>query len=306
MFTLIKHLAFLLLVFKINHKTMKKKLLIILLSISSFCYAQVGINTKRPQGIFHIDGGKDNPITGAPSIVQQSNDFSVLASSGLGTGAITVGIGTTNPTHSLDIANGSLRIRNINNSVGISSDKLLVADPNGIIKVAGGDSFSASDSGNRLLNAVGGTDMNAADDWNDNEFTTLKLDEQFDPQNAYDSTTGVYTVPKDGLYFLYGVCGFTTPGTGSGIFDGTSGDAFTALYVDTGRVATTNTVIHRGNKNPSFNNLYFLTSNATIWLKVGQKVSLQFLTYGTNNMVENLSDLKISRISSRLIINKLL
>jgi len=290
---------------------MKKKLSIILLGMSGFYFAQVGINTINPQGIFHIDGSKDNPVTGAPSVVQQSNDFSVLASSGLGTGTITVGIGTTNPTQSLDIANGNLRIRNINNSVGISSDKLLVADPNGLIKVAGGDSFSASDSGNRLLNAVGGADMNAANDWNDNEFTTLKLDEQFDPQNAYDSTTGVYTVPKDGLYFLYGVCGFTTPGSGSGTFDGTSGDAFTALYVDTGRVATTNTVIHRGNKNPSVtmppnSNLYFLTSNATIWLKVGQKVSLQFLTYGTNNMVGSLSDLKISRISSRLIINKLL
>jgi hypothetical protein len=290
---------------------MKKKLSIILIGISGFYYAQVGINTVNPQGIFHIDGGKDNPITGAPNIVQQSNDFSVIASPSLGTGTITVGIGTTTPTQSLDIANGNLRIRNINNSVGISSDKLLVADPNGLIKVAGGDSFSASDSGNRVLSAVGGIDINASADWNDNEFTTLKLDELYDPQNAYDATTGVYTVPKDGLYFLYGVCGFTTPGSGSGTFDGTSGSAFTALYVDTGRVSTTNAIIHRGDKNPSITtppnvNLYFLTSNATIWLKVGQKVSLQFLTYGTNNMVGNLSDLKIRRTISRLIINKLL
>lgn len=290
---------------------MKKRLLIILLGINGFYEAQVGINTINPQGVFHIDGSKDNPTTGTPSVVQQSNDFSVLASSGLGIGTITVGIGTTNPTQSLDIANGNLRIRNINSSIGISSDKLLVADPNGLIKVAGGDSFSASDNGNRMLNAVGGIDINASADWNDNEFTTLKLDELYDPQNAYDSTTGVYTVPKDGLYFLYGVCGFTTPGSGSGVFDGTSGDAFTALYVDTGRVATTSAVIHRGNKNPSItmppnSNLYFLTSNATIWLKVGQKVSLQFLTYGTNNMVGNLSDLKISKVSSRLVINKLL
>lgn len=290
---------------------MKKKLSIILMCITGFYYAQVGINTASPQGVFHIDGNKDNPTTGTPSVGQQSNDFSVIASSGLGTGAIKVGIGTTVPTQSLDIANGNLRVRNINNSVGMANDKLLVADANGIIKVVGGDSFSASDSGNRVLNAVGGDDINAATDWNDNEFTTLNLDELFDPQNAYDSTTGVYTVPKDGLYFLYGVCGFTTPGSGSGTFDGTSGSAFTALYVDTGRVATTNTIIHRGNKNPSTatppnSNLYFLTSNATIWLKAGQKVSLQFLTYGTNNMVENLSDLKISKVNSRLIINKLL
>ena len=177
--------------------------------LTGFYYAQVGINTASPQGVFHIDGNKDNPTTGTPSVGQQSNDFSVIASSGLGTGAIKVGIGTTVPTQSLDIANGNLRVRNINNSVGMANDKLLVADANGIIKVVGGDSFSASDSGNRVLNAVGGDDINAATDWNDNEFTTLNLDELFDPQNAYDSTTGVYTVPKDGLYFLYGVCGFT-------------------------------------------------------------------------------------------------
>ncbi|MET3538462.1 complement C1q domain-containing protein [Chryseobacterium limigenitum] len=277
--------------------------------LSNLVGAQVGINTANPQGIFHIDGGKDNLKVGLPSIVQQANDFTVAMSSLIGAGTVSVGIGTTTPTQSLDIANGNLRVRNINSSVGVSGDKLLVADSNGIVKVAGVDAFSADDSGNRVLNAAGGADLNANDDWNDNMFTTLLLDVQYDPQNAYDPTTGIYTVKKDGLYFLYGVCGFATPGSGSGVFDGTSGDAFTSLYVDDGRVATTNAVIHRGDKNPlpanSFN-LYFLTSNATIWLKAGQQVSLQFLTYGTNNMVGNLSDLKISKANSRLIINKLL
>jgi len=290
---------------------MKKELLAAFVVIFSNAFGQVGINTTNPQGIFHIDGSRDNPVIGIPSTVQQSNDFSVVASSGLGVGTITVGIGTTNPTQSLDIANGNLRIRNVNSTVGISSDNLLVADSNGVVKVAGGDSFSASDSGNRVLNAVGGADIYASTDWNENLFTTLVLNELYDPQNAYDPTTGVFTVPKDGLYFLYGVCGFSTPGTGSGVFDGTAGEAFTALYVDTGRVSTTNGVIHRGDKNPSSttppsSNVYYLTSNATIWLKAGQKVSLQFLTFGTKNMVGTLSDLRINKNSSRLIINKLL
>jgi len=37
----------------------------------SSLYSQVGINTVNPQAVFHIDGQKDNPSTGAPSTAQQ-------------------------------------------------------------------------------------------------------------------------------------------------------------------------------------------------------------------------------------------
>lgn len=56
----------------------------------SSIYAQVGINTANPMGIFNIDGAKDNPLTGVPTSVQQSNDF-VVNSSGQ------TGIGITSP-----------------------------------------------------------------------------------------------------------------------------------------------------------------------------------------------------------------
>lgn len=56
-------------------------------------YSQVGINTANPQGIFHVDGAKDNMATGVPTAFQQSNDFTVTA-------AGNVGIGTTSPNAS--------------------------------------------------------------------------------------------------------------------------------------------------------------------------------------------------------------
>jgi len=285
----------------------KKLLLIISIFSSSLFFAQVGINTPNPQGMLHIDGGKDNPKTGNPSVVQQSNDFVVAVNSGVGQGAISVGVGTTVPTERIDVVNGSIRIRDINNNVGLGSDRVLVADANGVVKVAGGDAFSVNNSGNRILNATAGTGLSADNDWNDNEFTTLKLDEQYDSMNSYNPVTGEFIVPKDGLYFMYGVCGFNTPSEGSGSFDGTSGDAFTALVVDGGRVSTAHNVIYRGTKNPGMTaNLFFLVTNSTLWLKAGQKVTLQYLTYGTNNMVGSLTDLKIDKSSSRLIINKIL
>lgn len=289
---------------------MKKNLLLAAFSaFSSLSIAQVGIYTPNPQASFHIDAGKDNPKTGTPSASQQVNDFSVVLQSGIGAGSMSVGIGTIAPTQRLDITNGNVRIRDINSIVGTGSDKLLVASSAGVLKVAGGDFFSVGDSGNRVLDATLGGIINAANNWDNNSFTTLVMDEQYDPLNAYNPTSGEFIVPQDGLYYIYGVCGFNTPKDGSGIFDGTSGTAFASIVVDGGRVATTNTHIYRGAKNPgTLNdaNLFFLASNATVWLKGGQKVVLQYMTYGTENMVDSLSDLQIDKAYSRLQINKLL
>ena len=63
----------------------------------SIAKSQVGVNTPNPQGVFNIDGGKDNPKTGnAHTDAQQQNDVTVLANGN-------VGIGTINPTNKLHI-----------------------------------------------------------------------------------------------------------------------------------------------------------------------------------------------------------
>ncbi|MCT2406051.1 hypothetical protein NZD88_00605 [Chryseobacterium antibioticum] len=74
---------------------MKKNILLLFVFLAFFSTnAQVGINTPNPRAVFHIDGAKDNPITGVPSASQQNNDFVV-------TSAGRVGIGTINPTAQL-------------------------------------------------------------------------------------------------------------------------------------------------------------------------------------------------------------
>lgn len=78
----------------------KNIILSIGLLLSGFSYSQVGINTSNPQGIFNIDGGKDNPTTGsAHTNAEQLNDFTVTA-------AGNVGIGKIAPSTKLHITTG--------------------------------------------------------------------------------------------------------------------------------------------------------------------------------------------------------
>lgn len=42
-------------------------------------FGQVGVNASNPQGVFHIDGEKDNPITGLRNITQKANDIVITA-----------------------------------------------------------------------------------------------------------------------------------------------------------------------------------------------------------------------------------
>lgn len=68
---------------------MKKTILFILLASAGKMYSQVGINTANPQGVFHVDGSKDNPITGKPTALQQTNDFVVTSNGSVGIGTVT-------------------------------------------------------------------------------------------------------------------------------------------------------------------------------------------------------------------------
>lgn len=75
---------------------MKKNLLLagLLTTFSLVAKSQVGINTSNPQGIFNIDGLKNNPATGVPTAAQTTDDF-VVTSNG------NVGVGTVSPTNKL-------------------------------------------------------------------------------------------------------------------------------------------------------------------------------------------------------------
>lgn len=90
---------------------MKQKFLIALLLFTGYtAFSQVGINTKNPQGILNIDGGKDNATTGTPTSAQQANDV-VITNSG------SIGVGVTSPITRLDVR--SATGANTDNSIGI-------------------------------------------------------------------------------------------------------------------------------------------------------------------------------------------
>ncbi|MDK7374320.1 hypothetical protein QP519_02000 [Weeksella virosa] len=98
--------------------------LLIMLLVTSSLYAQVGINTENPQQRFHVDGQRDNPTTGSPTVDQQKNDV-VITEDGR------VGVGTTEPTESLDV-NGKARIRNTN-TLDSETVSPLYVDENGLL-----------------------------------------------------------------------------------------------------------------------------------------------------------------------------
>lgn len=87
---------------------MKKYILpLSMIFCSCIAYSQVGINTANPQGIFNVDGAKDNPSTGIPSAAQQLNDFTITSSG-------KVGIGSISPSEALDVT-GKIKVSELGN-----------------------------------------------------------------------------------------------------------------------------------------------------------------------------------------------
>ncbi|WP_330747393.1 beta strand repeat-containing protein [Chryseobacterium sp. CP-77] len=72
---------------------MKKKLLLtsIFIMFSLAAKSQVGINTSNPQGIFSVDGMKNNPTSGVPTSAQAKDDLVMTPNGNLGLGLIAPG-----------------------------------------------------------------------------------------------------------------------------------------------------------------------------------------------------------------------
>jgi hypothetical protein len=114
-----------------------------------------------------------------------------------------IGIGTTTPTEKLDVANGNLRIRNINTNPGtVGVDKTVVADANGVLKtVAQGDYslFYAKLTANQTLAPSVRTTLI----YN----TPLATSALY----SYNTSTGELTFNQAGNYLITMQTGFSTP-----------------------------------------------------------------------------------------------
>ncbi|WP_419487959.1 hypothetical protein [Chryseobacterium bernardetii] len=75
---------------------MKKLTIVLFMGITHLGFAQIGVNTPNPQAVFHMDGKKNNEISGPVSQANQTDDV-VMTSGGY------IGIGNNNPATSLDI-----------------------------------------------------------------------------------------------------------------------------------------------------------------------------------------------------------
>lgn len=106
------------------NKVLKNIALFILFLFSLNSYSQpVGINTKYPLGIFHVDGKGDN-TKNTPTQAQQENDF-IITQDG------EVGIGTITPEAKLHIVSSQdpLKIEGIEQG-DINTDDFLLLDEN--------------------------------------------------------------------------------------------------------------------------------------------------------------------------------
>ncbi len=117
---------------------------LLILAIGSIkALAQIGINTQNPQAQFHIDGAKDNPSAGVPTIAQQANDV-VITDQGR------LGVGINAPTNNIDVDSGidqtsGVRMRRL------PSTTILATDANGNIISGTSEETGVSVTKQRLI-----------------------------------------------------------------------------------------------------------------------------------------------------------
>ncbi|MDQ0064237.1 hypothetical protein [Chryseobacterium lathyri] len=123
-----------------------------LLIFGNFFFAQVGFNTSNPQALLHVDGTKNNPLIGSPSIPQQADDFVVTS---LGR----IGIGTITPTNKLEINSNisntsGLKFSNLNSSTPVSAGATLGVDQSGNVVTVTGNAFAPASGRSVLTNTT--------------------------------------------------------------------------------------------------------------------------------------------------------
>lgn len=187
-----------------NLRILMKGILFPLYLSISYSKAQVGINTSSPQTIFHVDGAKDNPSSGAPSSTQISNDVAITSAGEIGIGTLTpvtridtrsatnsdnsIGIGETSQTASA-AGGGAVRYNPLNGGKMQYSDGIvwqdLISSPTKAVVVA---SLQAANFAVKIPYQV----STGIAGWT----------EISDPTGNFTPGTGLFTAPRTGVYLV--------------------------------------------------------------------------------------------------------
>lgn len=176
-------------------------LLILCLPIGSV-FAQAGptgIGTRNPQGSLHIDGAKDNPITGAPTATQAANDVIISKTTGF------VGVGVLSPIVPLD-----MRSSDTENALGLGTTTMTAsAAAAGAVRydTSTGPALDVSDntSWKRVYVAPQKVVVVARKITGQlipriTATTITNWSEVQDLTNSFNPTTGEFTAPRNGTY----------------------------------------------------------------------------------------------------------
>ncbi|MDR6460033.1 hypothetical protein J2786_003156 [Chryseobacterium vietnamense] len=187
-----------------NLSILMKGILVPLCFTISHLKAQVGINTSNPQAIFHVDGAKDNPLSGAPSSTQMGNDVAI-------TSAGEIGIGTLTPATRIDTRSAT----NTDNAIGIGETSQTAAAAGGGAvrynplnggKMQYSDGTVWQDLISSPTKAVVVANLQAANFAVKIPYQTATgiagWTEVSDPTGNFTPGTGVFTAPRTGVYLV--------------------------------------------------------------------------------------------------------
>lgn len=182
-------------------------LMIAVLLGSTAVMAQTGINTRNPIGVLHVDGAKDNPVTGVPTAAQAQNDF-IVTNTGF------IGVGVINPLVKLD-----LRSAGTKNAFGLGNTTMTAPDagmgamryhtPDEKIQVSDGVQWDYTYI--PPVKAVVVARM--ANPFTVNRNTNVNItgwDEVRDMANNFDPVSGEFRAPRDGVYTFLMTFNFVT------------------------------------------------------------------------------------------------